>query len=212
MRQPRTSAPRRERGAILIITLMFLVLLTIVGVASISSSTLEEKMAGNLRAQYPAFQAAESALRDAEIDLEAGIGGTGNRDGVTKIGMGIAYFATPCSAAFTEGVCMQPATPAGTYQTEIVTAASWDWTSITKTVEYGTYTGAARLCASDTFPACSPVVLFRQPRYVIEYLEEKIDLPATAPLTRHFRITARGWGANQSTTVTLQTVYKMPLP
>lgn len=205
MRLIRSSGPRRERGAILIITLMFLVLLTIVGVASISSATLEEKMAGNLREQYTAFQAAESALRDAEIDLETGIGGAGNRDAAITLGVA-SYFATPCSAAFTNGVCLQPSPSsvpigaAGTYRTEIVTAGGWDWTSATKTVAYGTYTGATALGG-----------VFRQPRYVIEYLSEKIDTTVTAPLTRHFRITARGWGANANTTVTLQTVYKMPL-
>ena len=197
--QPRLSIPRRERGAILIITLMFLVLLTIVGVASISSATLEEKMAGNLREQYTAFQAAESALRDAEIDLEAAIGGTVNRDPLS-----LASFVTLCSAAafpvLNIGVCTQPAAPPGTYRTEIVTAAGWDWTSATKTVPYGSYTGAAQLGG-----------VFRQPRYVIEYLAEKIDPTVTVPLTRHFRITARGWGANQNTTITLQTVYKMPM-
>lgn len=197
-------APRRERGAILIITLMFLVLLTIVGVASISSSTLEEKMAGNMREQANAFQAAESALRDAEIDLETGIGGAGNRDAqlgiVASVGPPIvnAYFDTVCSAAFTNGVCRQPAAPAGTFQVEIVTAAGWNWIDNDKTVVYGRYTGAAQLTG-----------LFRQPRYVIEYLAEK-DV-AGVPITRHFRISARGWGANENTTVTLQTVYKMPL-
>jgi len=197
MRTIRTGTPGRERGAILIIALMFLVLLTIVGVASISSTTLEEKMAGNMREQVNAFQAAESALRDAEIDLETLIGGAGNRD--AALGIGNGYFNTLCSAAFTNGVCRQPAVPAGTFQTEIVTAAGWDWASVTKTVGYGTFTGASPFTG-----------LFQQPRYVIEYLEEKNDA-TTTPTTRYFRVSARGWGANANTAVTLQTVYKMPL-
>ena len=99
---------RRQQGAILIIALLFLVLLTIIGVSSISGVALEEKMASNLREQNVAFQAAESALRDAEIDLEAGIGGTGNRDPMTVA----ANFANDCTTAFTNGVCKQPAAPA----------------------------------------------------------------------------------------------------
>ena len=181
------SPPRRERGAILVVALMFLVLLTIIGVSSMSGTTLEEKMAGNQREQNIAFQAAESALRDAEIDLETATGGLGNRDPMTIA----ANFATLCSAAFTNGVCK-----AAVHTTQIVTPAGWSWTDANKTVAYGTYTGA------DTLGG-----VFRQPRYVIEYLSDK----DVAPNTRHFRISARGWGANQNSSVTLQTVYKMPM-
>jgi type IV pilus assembly protein PilX len=196
----RSHGPRRQRGAILIVALMFLVLLTIVGVSTISGTTLEEKMAGNMREQATAFQAAESALRDAEIDLETGIGGTGNRDAALAATGGInTVFATACTASFTNGVCLQPASPPGTYQTDVVTASGWDWTSTSKTVQYGAYTGATAFSG-----------LFRQPRYVIEYLAEKDDSSLGAN-TRYFRITARGWGADQNTTVTLQSVYKMPL-
>jgi type IV pilus assembly protein PilX len=197
------SPPRRERGAILVLALMFLVLLTIIGVSSISGVTLEEKMAGNLRNQNMAFQAAESALRDAEIDLEAAIGGTaGGNPNCTapchRDPIKTTYFAALCSAAFTNGVCRVDPTP-GTYQTEIVTAVGWDWTHADKTVEYGRYTGAKAL----------PNVA-RQPRYVIEWLQEKDDT-TTTPFTRHFRITARGWGGVEVSTVTLQTVYRMTM-
>lgn len=124
MKKTTLTPQRRQSGAILVIALMFLVLLTIIGVSSISGVTLEEKMAGNLYQQNIAFQAAESALRDAEIDLEAGIGGSGplgtNRDPMTIA----TNFANDCSAAFTTGVCRQPAIPAGTWQTEIVTVSS----------------------------------------------------------------------------------------
>ncbi len=187
--------PARQRGAILVIALLFLVLLTIIGVSSMSGVTLEEKMAGNLREQNLAFQAAESALRDAEIDLEVGIGGTGNRDPMTIA----ANFATLCSAAFTSGVCFAPVATLGAWQTQIVSAAGWDWTSATKTTAYGTHTGATVL-----------VGVFRQPRYVIEYLQEKDD-GSTTPPTRYFRISTRGWGANENTAVTLQTVYRLQM-
>ena len=186
---------RRQEGAILVIALLFLVLLTIIGVSSISGVTLEEKMASNLREQNVAFQAAESALRDAEIDLEGGIGGTGNRDPMTIA----ANFASDCTTAFTNGVCRQPAAPPGTWQTEIVTVSSWNWTDTNKTVAYGRFTGATALTG-----------VFRQPRYVIEYLQEKDD-SSTTPITRYFRISARGWGADQNSSVTLQTVYRQPM-
>lgn len=63
------SAPCRQtqRGAALIIGLIFLVLLTLIGVTAMQSTTMEEKMAGNMRERDRAFQGAESALRSAEL-------------------------------------------------------------------------------------------------------------------------------------------------
>ena len=56
--------PRRaQRGVTLIITLVMLVLITLVGVASIRNSTMDEKMAGNSRDRDKAFQAAEAAVQ-----------------------------------------------------------------------------------------------------------------------------------------------------
>lgn len=45
-----------------------LLLLTIIGVTAIQTTSLEEKMAGNMRDQNLAFQAAESALRVGETE------------------------------------------------------------------------------------------------------------------------------------------------
>ena len=57
-----------QSGAVLIISLIMLLLLTIIGVTAIQTTLLEEKMAGNMREQNIAFQAAESALRSGETD------------------------------------------------------------------------------------------------------------------------------------------------
>lgn len=56
----------QQQGVTLIISMIVLLLLTLMGLASIQNTGLEEKMAGSLRDQNMAFQAAESALRDAE--------------------------------------------------------------------------------------------------------------------------------------------------
>ena len=58
----------RKEGAVLIISLIMLLLLTIIGVTAIQTTSLEEKMAGNMRDQNLAFQAAESALRVGETE------------------------------------------------------------------------------------------------------------------------------------------------
>lgn len=69
-----TGAPlaRSHRGAVLTISLIFLVLLTLLALTSIQSSTLEERMAGHTYDRQIAFQAAEAAIRAAERWLESG--------------------------------------------------------------------------------------------------------------------------------------------
>ena len=57
---------KNQRGSILIVSLMILVVLTMVGVSSMSTSSLQERMAGNFRDRQIAFQAAETALAYAE--------------------------------------------------------------------------------------------------------------------------------------------------
>lgn len=55
-----------QRGSALIVSLLILVVLTLIGVTAVSTSGLEEKMAGNDRDQQVAFQSAEIALRAGE--------------------------------------------------------------------------------------------------------------------------------------------------
>lgn len=62
---------RTQQGAILIFCLVFLLVLTTMGVASMESTILEERMAGNMQDHNAAFQAAESSLQAAESWLIA---------------------------------------------------------------------------------------------------------------------------------------------
>lgn len=61
-----SNLPIRARGMALVAALIFLVVLTILGVASMSGAHLQEKMAGNLQEQTIAFQAAETGLKAGE--------------------------------------------------------------------------------------------------------------------------------------------------
>jgi len=56
----------RQTGTVLIIALIMLLLLTMLGVGAMRATTMEERMAGNVRDATIAFQAAEAALRSAE--------------------------------------------------------------------------------------------------------------------------------------------------
>ena len=60
-----------QRGTALVMTLVILLLLTMLGITAINTSTLEERMAGNTKDQNLSFQAAETALRAAEIWVQS---------------------------------------------------------------------------------------------------------------------------------------------
>jgi len=63
----------RQDGSVLLISLVMLLILTIVGISAMRNTTLEEKMAGNMRDKGLSFQAAEATLRAAEKYIEDNI-------------------------------------------------------------------------------------------------------------------------------------------
>ncbi len=65
------NLPRTQKGVALFISLVLLLILTIIGVSSVQTTTLELRMSRNEHDRLLAFQSAESALRDAEVALEA---------------------------------------------------------------------------------------------------------------------------------------------
>ncbi|MEE8428744.1 MAG: PilX N-terminal domain-containing pilus assembly protein [Gammaproteobacteria bacterium] len=84
------SSRSRQRGVVLVVSLMILLVMTVIGITATQSSSLEERMAGNARDHNLAFQAAESAIRDAENFLDgivstAPFNGTGGLYGPTDV-------------------------------------------------------------------------------------------------------------------------------
>ncbi len=63
---PGMHSSRKQRGAILVVALIFLVVMTILILASIRGTVMQERMASNLYDRSLAFQAAEAALREGE--------------------------------------------------------------------------------------------------------------------------------------------------
>jgi len=135
-----SSVHARQSGMSLFPAVMFLLVLSILGVAALNSTLLQEKMAGNSKDTNIAFQAAEAALRDAETDVA---------QNVTP--------GTVFSATCTTGLCTPPSTWATPTSTDISKLV--DWTNAGVRRVYGSYTGAASL----------PDVA-AQPLYVIEKL------------------------------------------
>lgn len=61
----------RQQGAVLIVSLIILLVLTLVGIAGMNTSVLQERMAVNAQNSNRAFQAAESSVRALADELYA---------------------------------------------------------------------------------------------------------------------------------------------
>ena len=182
-----TTIGREYQGGIsLVIVMIFLVILSVLGVTAMQSSSLGSRIARNESDRTLAFQAAEAALRDGELDVKnlkadntaCVAAAAGCR--VENISRGNG-FDTSC----TLGLC----------DSRAFTTPVWEdttrWATTGASVAYGTYTAAAAI----------PVV-GQQPRYILEYF------PLGDSVV--YRITAVGFGANTSTQVMLQSAVKAP--
>lgn len=68
------AAPGKQRGVVLIVCLVFLALLTLMGMSGMDNSVTEERMASNMQDYNQAFEAAEVAVEQGEAWLSARIG------------------------------------------------------------------------------------------------------------------------------------------
>ena len=62
---------RSQRGAVLVVSLIVLLVLTILAVSMSQTARLQERMTGNMRDSDLAFQSAEAALRGAESKINS---------------------------------------------------------------------------------------------------------------------------------------------
>ena len=62
-----------QKGAVLVVSLLILLVMTIISVTAMQSTVMEEKMAGNSKELNMAFHAAEAAAREGETWLSAQI-------------------------------------------------------------------------------------------------------------------------------------------
>ncbi|MBR7801080.1 pilus assembly PilX family protein [Undibacterium fentianense] len=65
---------QKQRGFVLAVSMIFLIVMTMLAVTAIKKATLDEKVTANLRAQDLAFQAAEKALRFCESFIVLTVG------------------------------------------------------------------------------------------------------------------------------------------
>lgn len=180
------ARPLRQNGAALITGLIFLVVLTMIGITAARMSTLEERMSGNMRDRAVAMQAAELALRDAERDV-------GNLVPASDRSIsGITDFTADCGLAtgtvVDDGLCYSGPGVA----TTVINGNAFAGTI--STTAYGDYTGAPDIAG-----------LSAQPRYAIEGIRKT---PPGSGDVYYYRITVRAQGVNPNTVVWLQEVFR----
>jgi type IV pilus assembly protein PilX len=206
------TSKHRQHGAVLIVTLLFLVILTMLGVTAMTGTTFEERMAGNARDSGVAFQAAEAALRDARRDvnnLPVTISATSTDRATSNFE---SAYGKP-TAADLNGNCLTDAanmgrcmpryylSNIGSTLPDIPANAVADNFTGAPSVQYGTYTGAT------AYPIG---VLSRQPRYIIELFclqTQEASIGGQESMCKFYRLTARGFGGNPNTQVTLQEIF-----
>lgn len=98
-----TSLHRHQSGAALFISLMFLIVLTLIGLSAANVGIMQERMAGNVRESNLAFQRAEAVLRGVEQRIPAflatGAGGIQNVQSWNEIQTDYTILASDCSLA-----------------------------------------------------------------------------------------------------------------
>jgi type IV pilus assembly protein PilX len=67
----------RQRGAVLFIALVMLLLLTLIGITAMQVTLLQERMAGGFRVQHQAFEQTEGTLKATRSSLNADANSSG---------------------------------------------------------------------------------------------------------------------------------------
>lgn len=174
------TGPRKQKGVTLIVALIFLGVLTLLGVTAAQVTGQEERMSGNARNRDLAFQAAEAALQAAEKSLSTLPGTFPAATVETPGGSGMYTFALcmPNSQAFWAG--------SGDKDCANASKSAFDWGATNAAIAL---TGVAGVAS--------------QPQYIVE------KMPNLAGAKR-YRVTARGVGGEASAVVILQAVYTTP--
>ena len=93
-----------QRGAVLFVALVFLLLLTLLGVTASSTSILQERMTGGMRNAHLAGIGTESGLRGGEVDLWAAAARSNTASGGIAIPPCASSGVQPCRYMRTNGI------------------------------------------------------------------------------------------------------------
>jgi len=199
----------RQLGSVLIVSLILLLLLTLVGVAGMNMTSLEERMSGNFKDQEMAFQAAEAALVEAENFIEntnLGLEFFYTDSSGTPTCSGTDCFNNTCTGGGSGGLCF---TGVFTVSSEPVNSCELDdtkpWESMSRWA-LGTQVVEAQAITD----------VSAQARYIIEFRcftvrDDENSAPDPTQLVQwalQFRITALANGGTGDSRVMLQSTYK----
>ena len=180
----------RQSGLALIIGLVMLLLLTLIMLSAVRVTILEEKMAGNLHNQNIAFQAAESALREAEARIGSGPPGPLN-----------PFYPAGSSSPFYPLILS-----GGPFQNSTAPVCVAGICGISSPLQSEAFPGTDQEVMTAT-TGIESTTIEGEPRYIIEWIPDAInDIDEGVLVT--FRITARGRGNNNSL-VQLQSTYQV---
>lgn len=191
MRKPVTP----QRGFSLITTLILLIVVTVLGLAASRIVLMSEKTSRFDRDTQIAFQAAEAALIDAELDIQGPNTSENKRmDLFDSKNKTTATFPVGCGSTGTQrGMCAPTAGAKPVWYNVDFT----DDSANARTAKFGEFTGRVY----DVGPTgIRPEIA---PRYIIDYID---DLASPGKLL--YRITAMGFGPRKETQVVLQVVFR----
>jgi type IV pilus assembly protein PilX len=193
---------RTQRGASLVVSLLMLVAILLLGISAAQIALQGEKASRNDRDRQIAFQAAEAALMDAEMDIENSAAGN-SRSALFSETPLLTNFATDCNPGKTNahlGMCAA-SNPGAKPVWQTVDLADSDDTT-TKSVPFGKFTGQVLQTGNGLLPS-------KPPRYIIEPVNYRAaGEDASATSSYFYRITAIGFGARETTQSVLQTYYR----
>lgn len=180
------SRDAAQRGAALIIALVILVVITLLGVASLRSVVLEEKMVSNHFDRSLAFQAAEAGLRAGEaLALSQAQQIPPHPLGQART---VPTSDTQCSSSCDQGVCSAP----GQHCPE-----RWNLPAFTGWVNVTGVTLTAQAGGA--------------PQYFLEYLGSNFPCDPANPSSNlgctRYRVTARSNAGDGRAVVMLQSIY-----
>lgn len=194
--------PQKNRGAAIIIVLIFVALMSVLGVTAAKISMLSSQSTRYQRDFQIAYEAAQAAIADAIMDIE-----TGSRNQMFIAGAAAYYVnGEGCHQSApgynTKGICY--------YEnfSQINAAYEVDFVSGTDTVGYGEFTGRNFSSGSVGLKPALP------PRYIIEILDSPVDSSSVSviqsgkPLPPIYRITAMGFGPATSVYAVVQVNYR----
>ncbi len=189
-----------QRGVSLIVVMIMLSAIFVIVAFGSRLTLLGEKSARNDRDRQIAFQAAEAALSDAEVDL-MGPNGAANSRVCNIHSRRVDSFAEGCgNDAFTRGLCSTNTSAT----TPLYKSIDFeDSTSSRRYVSLGEYTGR-----DVGFSTGSGALPSKLPRYIVETIP--FNIPGSTPNAKAFLVTGLGYGLNQQTQVMLQSVIFKP--